>query len=377
MKVLYIDPQSKGNLAQYDYNLLRNIDAKIIYCCSIRYDSPIIEHVDYRRIFKYTPSMNPVLKLFSYAGALCRLWYILNKEHPDIVHIQWWRVWFLDYLFLYIIKLYCKNVVYTAHNVLPHDSGNSYLKKCKLYYSQVSQIIVHVQRTKEELHKQMGISLDKITVIPHGIQNYQVNENKIKSFIDAFSNKYDLRDKLIVSAMGTQAEYKGTELIKQVFLDHEYNWEHLFLIVAGKGNIITTIDVPSKWRSNIYVNNTKVSAEEFQALMRLSDVVLLPYKCISQSGVLMTALSNQIPYLATNVGGLQEPINIAPIGFKMDVFSAHCLAEEIHKLIERRSEVKDLKRDQALWRKIKSAYDWKPIGQRTKQCYEQLLMSAI
>ena len=46
MKVLYIDPQSIYNLAQYDYNLLNNVNAEITYCCNVKYDAKILDKVN-------------------------------------------------------------------------------------------------------------------------------------------------------------------------------------------------------------------------------------------------------------------------------------------------------------------------------------------
>ena len=52
MKVLYIDPQSIYNLAQYDYNLLNNVNAEITYCCNVKYDAKILDKVNFHIVFR-------------------------------------------------------------------------------------------------------------------------------------------------------------------------------------------------------------------------------------------------------------------------------------------------------------------------------------
>ena len=62
MKLLYIDPQSAYNLAQYDYSLLSNMDVEITYCCSVRYDAKEIANAHYRCVFSYVKYKWRVLK---------------------------------------------------------------------------------------------------------------------------------------------------------------------------------------------------------------------------------------------------------------------------------------------------------------------------
>ena len=111
--------------------------------------------------------------------------------------------------------------------------------------------------------------------------------------MDELAAKYSLKDKLVFATMGSQSPYKGTDLICDAFLSSEVlkNNDDVFLIIAGAGDIAT----PEKFMqcSNVWVANYSLSDSEFQAIMRLTDVMLLPYRKISQSGVLLTAIQSQ------------------------------------------------------------------------------------
>ena len=95
MKVLYIDPQSIYNLAQYDYNLLNNVNAEITYCCNVKYDAKILDKVNYKYVFGYSEYSLQALKALSYIISIFKIMLIVCKVRPDVIHIQWWRLFFL------------------------------------------------------------------------------------------------------------------------------------------------------------------------------------------------------------------------------------------------------------------------------------------
>lgn len=91
------------------------------------------------------------------------------------------------------------------------------------------------------------------------------------------------------------------------------NNSHILFIIAGKGDIITPKMMHGY--NNVLVINNFIPSEQLEAIMRVTDVQLLPYRTISQSGVLLSTIDKEIPYIATDVGGLSEPLSIASIGW--------------------------------------------------------------
>lgn len=114
MKLLYIDPQSAYNLAQYDYSLLSNVNAKITYCCSVRYDAPQIADTDYRYVFGYAKYKWRILKAFSYILSILKVIAIVREIRPDVIHVQWWRLWFVDYMALFLQEILWLCGIYCA-----------------------------------------------------------------------------------------------------------------------------------------------------------------------------------------------------------------------------------------------------------------------
>ncbi len=370
MKVLYIDPQSVENMAVYDFNLLSNISAKIIYCCSSQYNTSLVIDVDYRYVFNYYMAKKPFTKGLSYLLSLLKILWIAKKEKPDVIHIQWWRLWIVDYLLLFLLRKYTDKIVFTAHNTVPHESGDSMNKKCMKYYSKVDKIIVHTRQSKDELISDFGVDSNKIFVIPHGLLHFDVNRDEVEFAKSEIKENYKLNDCFVFSALGNQSYYKGTDLIKEAFFSSSIlkNNPYVFLLVGGKGDIISNMDI--QYCSNIYVKNKTLTTTEFQAFLELTDVLLLPYRRLSQSGVLLTALELCIPYLATNKGGLSEPLQIAPVGWILKNLSIDDLREAMEKLVLERNNVKACKANQNNWGEVHKFYNWSKIAKLTMLCYK-------
>ncbi len=372
-KLVYVDPQSYRNLSMYDYSLLKGMEKyKIIYCCNEQYDCHKLDRVEFFPIFNYRQEMNPIVKVMLYFVALLKLVNILRKERPDVLHIQWWKQWNLDYIFLSVYKKYVKQVVFTAHNLVPHNSGESMKDKCIRYYNKVDKIIVHDHSTKNELINGFGIDGKKIGVIAHGILDFKVNEQEVRTIMNEIREKFQLKNKLVFSTMGGQSLYKGTDLVCEAFLNSEIlkNSADVFLIIAGKGSIAT----PDRFKGlkNVLIANYSLTDSEFQAVMRLTDIMLLPYRRISQSGVLLTAIQNQVPFAVTPVGGLAEPFETAPVGWVIPIPTVEKVRECMEFLASDIEGAKSVKRQQYSWDLVKGKYNWENISAQTEVFYEML-----
>lgn len=368
-KLLFIDPQSYSNLALYDYYLLKGIPCNIVYCCNRAYDAPIVEGVVYHRIFNYNTKHTILAKFFSYLFSIIRISVIVLKCRPDIIHIQWWKVWEIDYLFLCFIKLITTNIVFTAHNLEPHDSSGKYKNKCKRYYKKITKIIVHSQATKTELVNDYNILENKVFVIPHGLLSLSVDEDRVEKLMNSFSKQYGLSGKIVLTSLGNRCFYKGTDIIWDSFISSDFlkNNSKVVLLFVGKGDIVDEYLV--KRYSNVYFINRMVSDEEFIAFLRLSSLTLLPYRKISQSGVLLTAIDNQIPFLVSNVGGLTDPLTFGEVGWCIGDASIENLTHKLQYLMKHEEEIYSVRRSIFAWQRVKAHYNWDNIAHLTFKCY--------
>lgn len=370
MKILYIDPQSSANLAQYDYHLLQEIRQQIIYCCNINYDANQLNNVDYRFVFKYNIYKNNIWRGISYIISLIKIFSVIRKERPNVIHIQWIKLWQFDFLLLTIIKLlYNAKVVYTAHNVLPHDSGNSYKSRMKRYYQKVDVIITHTLVSKKELIELFSLNESKIQVIPHGLFLFDGNREELNLAKQRISAKLNLENKLVFSVLGIQNKYKGISLVMDLWKDlSKYNFfSRIELLIIGKKGNIDLSEMLGY--DNVFVCDNYISNIDFQAYLEITDVLLLPYIKISQSGVLLSAIGSKIPFLVTNVGGLSEPLSVADVGWCIGEATIDNLKKKVMEIITNPSEVEIKKNNTLGWKLVQDYYNWATISSKTEKLY--------
>lgn len=360
MKIFYIDPQSYNNLGDYDKYLLENIESEKIFFCSQNMPYDKIDKTKIIRLYNYHAKKN-IFKIISYLLSQKKLLRCIKKKKPDVVHFQWFKIPLADIILLKKIRklVPAVKIVFTAHNVLPHDSGTTYKNSYKKIYSLVDGIIVHAEVTKQEICSEFGIDEDKIAVIPHGFLPSKVKWKK--NFAD---------DVITFSFIGFLSEYKGLDILLDVWCgcSEIVDNKKCRLVIAGAGDLPCLKTIPKG--KNIVVENYFHSEEELGNIIARTDVAILPYRKISQSGVLLSYLAEHIPVIVSNVGGLAQPFELGNVGWVLERLDVDCLRKILQEIISNPEEIHTIKSDAKLWNQIDAFYDWKSIGSKTLDLYK-------
>lgn len=371
-QVFFIDPQSARNLAIYDHELLTNIPIKgeILFLGNSRYNFND-GTVDFIPLFHYQDYNLKLISGLSYVISLIKLLFLTFKYKPKVVHWQWIKIYKLDYLFIGLLKKRGIKIVYTAHNIFPHDDmeGNNmgFLMK---FYNLIDKIIVHTSVGKDELVNLFNIDEGNIAVIPIGIMHIIFSEKNVAVKTKEIFDKYNLKDKIIFLSIGNQSIYKGYNLLKKVWVENpEFaSNDNICLFVAGfKHQNIDSSDY--KKCKNVFLMEYNITDDEYIALSRLSSVILMPYIKITQSGVLMQALHDRIPFVVTERGGLTDPLKIAKVGWNIGEPTEENLKDCINNLIIHPQLINDIKNDVEKWDLVNEAFSWKFSGQKTGDVY--------
>jgi glycosyltransferase involved in cell wall biosynthesis len=88
----------------------------------------------------------------------------------------------------------------------------------------------------------------------------------------------------------------------------------------------------------------------------------------------MTTISEKIPTLVTNVGGLPEPLKLAKIGWIIedDINEANLQAALLN-ILHNPEEIRKIKQDENAWRKVQDYYDWHNISLQTQGLYNKII----
>lgn len=372
-KVLYIDPQSGDNLAMYDYELLsriRNYD--ITYIHSRTYDYEKLTNVKSNAIFSYTTKTNSISKGFSYCLSLIKLMRIIKSTKPDIIHIQWFRLPKLEYLFYkHFKKKFNFKLVHTVHNLLPHVSKKSDYSDYARLYSLCDGLIVHTKTARKNLISQFNLK-NKVITAPHGPLKFKLTDKEITEKIFELKFKYKIKAKYIVTMLGYQSLYKGTDLAIEAWRKSSSlsNNKEICLIIAGQNRDFKTTSQNSD--NNITIINSRLSDLEFASFMKMSSVVLLPYRNIEQSGVLLSIVTEKIPYCTTQVGELTKPFEYGDVGWTIESPSIEAVQTKLEEIFMNLSEIEKKKNNNLAWTKIQEHYSWDKAAELTTKLYTEL-----
>lgn len=250
-----------------------------------------------------------VVRILEYLIQNIRLIKIIRKERPDVVHAFWSVVSPFDAFFFRFYKKYSKKFIFTAHNVLPHINKDRYKKYYEKIYSYADKIIVHGKGVYEEFVSEFPEFENKLIVSRHGkkqdeIKPVDLNDPEVKK-VEAFLVGY----KMIFLCFGMIYYNKGFDRMVE-FWKREKDHCDTCLVLAGKVQSdykeLTDLYPYMDEQKDLLFLNEYISNNLLNYLLSRTDLILIPYRHASMSGVMLTAAAASKPVLCTDVGSLSE-----------------------------------------------------------------------
>lgn len=313
-----------------------------------------------------------------------RLFRYALSAKPRLFHILWNnKLQLLDRtLVMLLYKAAGKRIVLTAHNVNAgrRDERDSWLNRITLkwQYRICDHLFVHTKKMRDELESQFGVTGEKITVIPYGINNAvpftSLSCEQAKKELGLAANER------VILYFGAIKRYKGLEYLVAAFqqIAGEGNYR---LIIAGERKkgyevywdyIRKTIEAhPS--REQVLQHIRFIPDTETELYFKAADVAVLSYTEIFQSGILFMALAYGLPVIATDVGSLAEEIVQGRNGYVCKPRDVDDLARTIthyfdgdlyRQLAHRRVEIREL---------AFAKHSWTVVSELTRTVYGSLL----
>lgn len=315
----------------------------------------------------------------------------IKKINPDVIHFQQelglfggpFSAYLLQWL-LFLLRKY--KTVITLHGVVSLRGINKdfvgennsslpvILVKAAIFaiYKPLcvwsKKIIVHEQYFKNVLVKEYGVRADKISVIPHGIENLKpTNKVKAREMLNIKNDQH------VVLFMGYLTGYKGIDLLIDGFAEYaKKDKKALLLIGAGEH--------PKFQRNKKYISMyeeykqkaaKKINADQYRWVgfvpenklpdyFGASDVTILPYiVCMASSGPMSISIAFEKPFLVSDV--FKKVFNNEMVIFKRTPLALCDSISSYYKNISVYSKfVKDLKRQR----------DWRLVGKAVYKSYQ-------
>ena len=331
--------------------------------------------VDFAAKFKLPDQLRRILMLMESCLNLIALsvWTIIAK--PDVIHVQWiplvrkvpFDLWFFRFTQRRGIK-----IVYTVHNVLPHDSGERFKDIYRRLYSCVDALICHNRQTKARLESEFAINPSRIRVIPHGLL-----------FHDSVAELKDFRVRIgvgentcMVLIQGMLKPYKGVGFLLRAWQRLKPQGGQARLMVVGTGEPQIEQEIRDEVgrlgiQDSVSLDFRYISDEELSSYYRCADILVYPYQSITGSGALMTGLCFRKPFILTRLPAFEEVFEGGKGPLFVEFGDVEALADSLRQLIEvpeRRVRVAE-----ECAQILGDRYSWATIAQQTEDCYLQML----
>ena len=302
-----------------------------------------------------------------YVIGILKSFFKAKVSSHNFFHLHFFDFNILNFFACFFAIFFNVKLILTIHDVNPFSKKtNPYLKRWILLLA--DKVIVHNEFSKKELIKDK-INLKKISIIPHGhyLDFIEPKTNKIVA-----KKKFGLQNKKVIMFFGMIKEEKGLDILIKSFHKVHKNNKDVVLFIAGKNyktdnKKYTKIINQLGLKNSCVIHNKYIPENELCDYYGCADVIVLPYKLIFQSGVLMMSSSFNVPIIVSDLEPFLDIIENQINGLVFKVNDVKSLAEELIFSVNNSEKMNSYAKNN--FEKIKNQYDWTKIGKLNKDVY--------
>ncbi|HID22266.1 MAG TPA: glycosyltransferase [Planctomycetaceae bacterium] len=296
---------------------------------------------------------------------------------PDVVHIQHEFGLFGKHAGVSVVPLIIQfrqvgvPVVTTLHTVyrdIPDDQREILLA----ITNHSDRLIVHEPYQLESLKRHFGDGVaEKTSVIPHGA--------RLVEPVPSAKRQLELpTGAKVVLLIGYFRPSKNFELIVDIFPEILKRCPNAILLVAGKVRGKEHLDyrhmllrrlAESPARDQIRLIRGQLPQETFDLLLSAADVVALPYKMTSQSGILAHCLAFGKPVVTSATPAMEQILSRCEAGLLCSDTSDYVGA--IVRVLQDESLARRLSDNARQY--VRNEISWPRIAERTLQLYHSIV----
>ena len=281
---------------------------------------------------------------------------------------------FAALLFYFGLALGNRRIITTIHEprkkvTVRGKSGLYYTKLLdKLIFTVSDLIIVHTQESREIMETIYGVSESKLRVIPHGSFEKPNLLNK-----EECKRKLGLQNKTVITILGFVTPKKGHDLVIPLLPQLDQNVQ---LVIAGG---------PQTTNDAVYLEGLKKIAmqshcsdkvtftgflQDLTCVLRATDIAILPYNTVTDSGVMHLLIAYRVPTIASNLKAFREVYNEFGCLELFNSEDPRDLFKKIQVLLSNQ-QLRDLLKAKCedMW----NATKWSNIAQRHIRIYQEVL----
>lgn len=239
-------------------------------------------------------------------------------------------------------------------------------------YRKANRFIVLSQAFRDILHQEYGIPLDRIHIVPGGVNltQFQTNQSKIAAR-EALGWP---TDRPILLAVRRLAKRMGLENLVTAINAVRQHHPDVLLLIAGKGSLKDTIQ---QQISELGLGNHVrllgyLPDEQLPLAYRAAELSIVPTVALEGFGlIVIESLAAGTPVLGTPIGGIPEILRPLSPDLIFASPEANDIAAHISNALAGQL---NLPSDSACQDYVKSNYAWPIVAQQIKAVYEKALL---
>ena len=292
----------------------------------------------------------------------------IKKEKPDFLVIRFW-IPFMGPALGTICRLINRKqtkIIAITDNVIPHEKrvgdkpfAKYFINACDGFVTMSQAVMNDLNTFTNSLHKKFLL---------HPL--YTSFGEKLDKLEARKKLNLSLTDKTVLF-FGLIRQYKGLDLLLEAMSDSRIKTINIKLLVAGEfyedKTTYTDIIAKHNLKDNVVLYDAFIPNEEVKTYFSAADLLALPYKHATQSGVTQVAFHFEKPTIVTNVGGLSEIIPDKVCGYVVD--SNHtAIADAMIDYFDNNREAAMT----AAMHKEKKKYDWSIFSNNIVNLYQNI-----
>ncbi len=235
-----------------------------------------------------------------------------------------------------IVSSICGNAqnITFCHDPVLHVGVNPIMRLMYPFFiKKGNYVVVLTRKYIDTVEKLYGIDRKKIYYCPHG--RMDLYKKVISSEKPSFFPKYKKGD-INYIFFGRIEKYKGIDLLGKAYKLVKMKYSNVSLTIFGAGNFEPYKGVFKG--SDINVINEYISDENIGWIFNEENIVLvLPYKKVTQSGVIPIAFEYGVPVICSDLIGFREQLDNGQVGLYFNPDDEKSLACEMEKFINDKS----------------------------------------
>ena len=335
--------------------------------------NPEIKGLGFYQFYKRLFNTNKIIAFFRYFIGSLRSHIHAKISKCNIFHYHLFGSSALVVFNMILAKIFFAKICLTIHDVKSFSNNSKFSFYSKLIYFFADIIITHNKFSADEIISNYSFLENKIQIIPHGNYIPFIEIEKDKNFA---RQKIGINEnKFVLLFFGMIKSVKGLDVLLKAMPEIIKNNKEVILLIAGKPwrddfskyeEIIKDLKIEKYCKLDIkFIDHKDVSF-----YYASSDIVILPYRRIYQSGVLMMSLCYKKPVIVSDLPSFKEIIVDQETGVFFSSDDSVSLAQAVSKLMSD-NDLVELVRKNA-YNLMEQKFSWQRIGKLTNDAYNKI-----